>query len=99
MDHPAGTEIYPNERFTFPPFPEPHTHTVRDPLAPQKAMGSDGADWTSSVEVALALYQAFGVLLALQMGYYLALPFQILFLVGFGYVGLGSALSGRQPVT
>ena len=28
VDHPASADVYPNERFTFPPFPEPHTHTV-----------------------------------------------------------------------
>lgn len=49
VDSPAGTEIYPNERFQFPPFPEPHIHTVRDPLAPRKVTGSDGKDWTAAV--------------------------------------------------
>lgn len=49
VDHPAGSEIYPNERFTFPPFPEAHTHTVRAPLAPTAATGSDGADWTAAL--------------------------------------------------
>jgi tetratricopeptide (TPR) repeat protein len=46
VDHPEDTEIYPNERFTFPPFPLPHTHTVKAPLAPERALGSDGKDWT-----------------------------------------------------
>ncbi len=49
VDHPAGTEIYPNERFTFPPFPEAHIHTVRGALAPAKATGSDGKDWTGEL--------------------------------------------------
>jgi tetratricopeptide (TPR) repeat protein len=49
VDHPRGTEIYPNERFTFPPFPEAHTHTVRDPIAPSSAIGSDGRDWTKAL--------------------------------------------------
>ncbi len=49
VDHPAETEIFPNERFTFPPFPEPHIHTLRGALAPQKALGSDGKDWTASL--------------------------------------------------
>ncbi len=52
VDHPEGTEIFPNERFTFPPFPEPHTHTLRDPLKPARAVGSDGADWTSALAAA-----------------------------------------------
>lgn len=45
VDHPAGTEIQPNERFTFPPFPEAHVHTAREPLAPRTALASDGRDW------------------------------------------------------
>lgn len=48
VDHPADTEIYPNELFTFPPFPEPHTHSVRLPLAP-RAIGSDGRDWSAEL--------------------------------------------------
>lgn len=49
VDSPADVEIYPNERFTFPPFPEPHTHTVRGALAPRKALGSDGKDWSKEL--------------------------------------------------
>ena len=48
VDHPEDTEIYPNELFTFPPFPAPHTHTVRAPLAP-RAQGSDGRDWSAEL--------------------------------------------------
>ena len=50
IDHPAGTEVQPNERFTFPPFPEPHVHTLRDPLSPLKVTGSDGEDWTAALQ-------------------------------------------------
>lgn len=50
VDSPAEVEIFPNELFSFPPFPEAHTHTVRDALRPLKALGSDGVDW--SVELA-----------------------------------------------
>jgi hypothetical protein len=49
IDHPQGTEMFPNERFTFPPFPEAHTHTVRDPIAATRATGSDGKDWTKEL--------------------------------------------------
>lgn len=49
VDHPRGTKIFPDERFTFPPFPEPHTHTVRDPLSASKAVGSDGNDWSEEL--------------------------------------------------
>jgi tetratricopeptide (TPR) repeat protein len=46
VDSPEGTEIYPNELFRFPPFPEARVHTVREALAPVRATGSDGKDWT-----------------------------------------------------
>lgn len=49
VDHPEGTEIFPNELFKFPPFPEEHTHTLRGALAPLKATGSDGKDWTKEL--------------------------------------------------
>lgn len=49
VDHPADTEIFPNELFKFPPFPEEHTHTLRGALAPTKATGSDGKDWTKEL--------------------------------------------------
>jgi len=49
VDHPAGTAIYPNERFKFPPFPEPHTHVVERVAKVRKATGSDGADWTAEL--------------------------------------------------
>jgi hypothetical protein len=49
VDHPAGTLVFPNERFCFPPFPEPHLHSLKDPLAPVRATGSDGKDWTASL--------------------------------------------------
>ena len=49
VDHPADAEVFPNELFCFPPFPEAHTHTLRAPLAPVRATGSDGADWTAQV--------------------------------------------------
>ncbi|MAF66115.1 MAG: hypothetical protein CMJ84_10730 [Planctomycetes bacterium] len=49
VDHPAGSEIFPDERFTFPPFPKPHTHVLRDPLPPARAVGSDGRDWTAAL--------------------------------------------------
>jgi hypothetical protein len=49
VDHPVEIEVHPNERFTFPPFPVHHTHTVRDPLPPTRAQGSDGRDWASEL--------------------------------------------------
>ncbi len=49
VDHPRDVEVFPNERFSFPPFPEHHTHTVKDPLLPLSAVGSDGQDWTAQL--------------------------------------------------
>ena len=49
VDHPAGTEVQPNERFCFPPFPEPHLHTLESPIPPLSAKGGDGEDWTSAL--------------------------------------------------
>ncbi len=45
VDHPEGTEVYPNERFSFPPFPETHLFSVESSVAPVRALGSDGTDW------------------------------------------------------
>ena len=50
VDHPADIEIFPNERFDFPPFPEHHTHTIQDPLVPLAARDGRGREWTSEVE-------------------------------------------------
>ncbi|MGK0219333.1 MAG: hypothetical protein ACI9HE_002835, partial [Planctomycetota bacterium] len=50
IDHPIGSRIFPDERFCFPPFPEPHVHTVEGALAPTKVTGSDGADWTAELQ-------------------------------------------------
>lgn len=49
VDHPSDVAIYPNERFCFPPFPEAHVHTVNAPLAPVRALGSDGRDWAAEL--------------------------------------------------
>ncbi|MBL8860049.1 MAG: hypothetical protein JNL28_16185 [Planctomycetes bacterium] len=49
LDHPNDTEVFPNERFTFPPFPEAHTHTMKAPLAPSSARASDGRDWQAEL--------------------------------------------------
>jgi hypothetical protein len=49
IDHPTGSEVFPDERFTFPPFPEPHTHVLRAPLTPVRALGSDGRDWAGAL--------------------------------------------------
>jgi hypothetical protein len=49
IDHPADTEVHPNELFRFPPFPLPHVHTVVQPLSPVHATASDGKDWTQEL--------------------------------------------------
>lgn len=45
VDHPEDSEIYPNERFSFPPFPEAHTFVVESYTPPLKAIDDDGHDW------------------------------------------------------
>ena len=37
IDHPIGSEIFPDERFTFPPFPAAHTHLTTAPQGPIRA--------------------------------------------------------------
>jgi tetratricopeptide (TPR) repeat protein len=49
VDHPAGTQVYPNELFCFPPFPEHEIHAVADSIAPASAKGSDGRDWADEL--------------------------------------------------
>lgn len=49
VDHPAGTEMQPNERFCFPPWPEPEIHVMGRIVAPARAVGSDGSDPTAAV--------------------------------------------------
>lgn len=50
VDHPAGAEIYPNERLmSTPPFPEFRIFTAASPHAPVSARDGKGADWTRAV--------------------------------------------------
>jgi len=49
VDHPAGSAVYPNERFTLPPFPEPVIHTVTRALAPLRAVDDAGRDWAAEL--------------------------------------------------
>jgi hypothetical protein len=49
VDHPADVEVFPNERFSFPPFPEAHTHTVKDALVPLSAVDQTGKDWSGAL--------------------------------------------------
>jgi hypothetical protein len=49
LDHPAAVEVFPNERFSFPPFPKAHVHTVRDALAPLTALDLAGRDWADEL--------------------------------------------------
>ena len=49
VDHPAAAEVFPDEKFTFPPFPAPRIHAVVAPLVPRRALGSDGKEWTAEL--------------------------------------------------
>ena len=56
IDHPADTEIFPDERFCFPPFPEAHVHTVTEPIAPERAVDQSGRDWQAELEALDAVH-------------------------------------------
>ncbi len=56
VDHPASTEVHPEERFTFPPFPPQRIHAIREILPVESAAGSDGKDWTKEVRSIDATY-------------------------------------------
>ncbi len=49
VDHPADTEAHPNERFSFPPFPEERLHVLPTPVAPVRATDDAGRDWTAAL--------------------------------------------------
>jgi len=51
-------------------------------------------DWLSWLELAMAAYFGFGLWFAIHSGRFIAVPFLLLFLAGFLYVGLSSL--GRQ---
>jgi len=44
VDHPIGVDVYPNERFTEPPFMEPGIHTVKNKRYPVAASDWRGRD-------------------------------------------------------
>ena len=45
VDHPAGTDVYPNERLMLvPPFPEPKMYVVTDARPPVSAFDDEGND-------------------------------------------------------
>ena len=46
VDHPAGTSIYPDERFCFPPFPDKRILRVAKERPVRSARNSDGRDVT-----------------------------------------------------
>ncbi|MEO0652782.1 MAG: CRTAC1 family protein, partial [Planctomycetota bacterium] len=49
VDHPVGTEVFPTERFSFPPFPEAHTHLVEPTSPVLAALDDQGRDWSASL--------------------------------------------------
>ena len=44
IDHPTGTEIFTNEKFKAPPFPEFHLFSVKRRIYPRAALDDHGAD-------------------------------------------------------
>ncbi len=49
IDHPAETEVQPDEAFVFPPFPPHHVHTLTDVRAPARVTAHDGSDVTERI--------------------------------------------------
>ncbi|MDF1800032.1 MAG: hypothetical protein P1V81_12715 [Planctomycetota bacterium] len=56
VDHPLGTEVFPDERFCFPPFPGEKTYITAAPLAPASAREvslatgeASGRDWAAEL--------------------------------------------------
>jgi hypothetical protein len=49
VDHPATTEIYTNEKFKSPPFPDFRLFGVSRPIAPVSAHDGEGRDWRSAI--------------------------------------------------
>jgi len=49
IDHEAGVEVHPEERFCFPPFPPQRVHTVRGALPLSRAVDQEGRDWTDAL--------------------------------------------------
>ncbi len=80
LDHPVGTEVYPNELFSFPPFPAEHTHTVQAPLPPTAAPDGSGKDWSEALaqvdgDYAVPFEPLFGQFLGLAEPHTLELQF------------------------
>ena len=93
LDHPVGTEVYPNELFSFPPFPEAHLHTVETPVAPKTAIDGLGEDWTTELiaidgEYAIPFRPLFGQYLGLAEPHELVLEFDSKSLIGAGRLRL-----------
>lgn len=56
------------------------------------------ARWHTALELALALYFAAGLAVAIENERWIAIPFLLLFLAGFGYVGLSSVGRPTAPL-
>ena len=49
VDHPLGTELHPEERFCFPPFPPPTLHVLRRQEPCLRVVDQDGRDWSAAL--------------------------------------------------
>jgi tetratricopeptide (TPR) repeat protein len=80
IDHPAGTELYPDERFCFPPFADGTPHLVAAPLPPLRAVDPAGRDWARELaridgEHAVPFDPTPGQMLGLATPHFLELEF------------------------
>jgi cellulose synthase/poly-beta-1,6-N-acetylglucosamine synthase-like glycosyltransferase len=68
--------------------------TPKGPIRGRQPAGLSGyrlpLDWIVGAELLLCLYAGYGLVLALEHGYYGSLPFLAVCILGFGYVGIAS---------
>ncbi len=50
VDHPVDVDVYPNEMFGLPPFPDFHIHAVKNAKSPISAIDHNGDDMLTAIE-------------------------------------------------
>ena len=58
VDHPVGTDVYPDEKFSAPPFESFRLYTIGEKRAPSRALNHRGEDVRKEIAEADGLYAA-----------------------------------------